>query len=151
MLDALVEQLQTRVGSVDNGERYMSVPIRRHRSLCRRARASSRPSVFGRTYSTPSRDMRLVIAMNVLTALPERIVRHPDLYVLSGRPAEEARTEVETLHARRARERTITYSRSDGSPWMLTVADILARKAAFESELQSERLRRDPLGGCGRD
>ena len=131
MLDALVEQLQTRVGSVDNGERYMSVhptpPIPMPQGA----------SIFEtigpwEDYSTPSRDMRLIIAMNVLTALPERIVRHPDLYVLSGLRAEEARTEVEALHARRARERTITYSRSDGSPWMLTVADILARKAAFE-------------------
>ena len=39
---------------------------------------------------------------------------------------------MEALHARRVRERTIVYGRSDGSPWTLTVADILARKAAFE-------------------
>ena len=28
-------------------------------------------------YATPSRDMRLIIAMNVLTGLPERIVQAP--------------------------------------------------------------------------
>src|SRR5258706_10649649 len=28
-------------------------------------------------YATPSRDMRLIIAMNVLAGLPERVVRHP--------------------------------------------------------------------------
>jgi hypothetical protein len=131
MLDALVEQLQTRVGSVDNGERYMSAHPTPTISMPHGA------SIFEtigpwEDYSTPSRDMRLIIAMNVLAALPERIVHHPDLYVLGGRRPEEARAEVEALHARRVRERTITYSRSDGSPWTLTIADILARKAAFE-------------------
>jgi hypothetical protein len=132
MLDALVEQLETRVGSVDNGERYM--------------RAHPNPPVpmpdgahiFETTgpwedYATPSRDMRLIIAMNVLTGLPDHIVRHPELYVLRDRSTEEARAQVEMLNAERVRERTIDYRRSDGSPWTLTVADILARKAAFET------------------
>jgi len=131
MLDALVEQLQTRVGSVDNGERYMrthpSPPVPMPQGV----------HIFEtigpwEDYATPSRDMRLIIAMNVLTGLPERIVRHPELYLLDGKTANDARAEVEALHAQRVRERAITYTRSDGGPWTLTVADLLARKAAFE-------------------
>jgi hypothetical protein len=130
-LDALVEQLQTRVGSVDNGERYM----RAHPSPA--VVMPDGAHIFETTgpwedYATPSRDMRLIIAMNVLAGLPDRIVRHPELYVLGSERAEEARARVEALHARLVRERTIVYRRSDGSPWTLTVADILARKAAFE-------------------
>jgi len=70
--------------------------------------------------------------MNVLARLPDQIVRHPELYVLGGRRADDARAEVKALHARRVHERTIVYTRSDGSPWTLTVADVLARKPAFE-------------------
>jgi hypothetical protein len=131
MLDALVEQLETRIGSVDNGERYVSV----HRTPpIPMPQGASIFETVGpwEDYSTPSRDMRLIIAMNVLTALPDRIARHPELYVLNGRSAAEARAEVEALHARLIHERTIAYTRSDGSPWTLTIADILARKAAFE-------------------
>jgi hypothetical protein len=130
-LDALVEQMQVRVGSVDNGEKYM--------------RENSNPvvpmpegaKIFETTgawedYATPSRDMRLIIAMNVLLALPDRIVRHPELYNLGGRKPEAARDELRKLHAQRVAERGIEYKRSDGSTQKLTVADLLARKAALE-------------------
>jgi hypothetical protein len=83
-------------------------------------------------YATPSRDMRLIIAMNVLTGLPERVVRHPELYVLGGRRAEDARAELRKLHAQKITERAIEYKRSDGSPFKITVADLLARKSALE-------------------
>jgi hypothetical protein len=131
MLDALVEQLQARVGSVDNGERYVRAHPNPPVPMPQGAHIFETIGPW-EDYATPSRDMRLIIAMNVLTALPDRIVRHPELYVLGGRRPEEARAEVEALHARRVRERTIIYTRSDGSPWTLTVADLLARKAAFE-------------------
>ena len=38
-------------------------------------------------YATPSRDMRLLIAMNVLLGLPDRIVKHPELFNLGGAQA----------------------------------------------------------------
>ena len=130
-LDALVEQLQVRIGSVDNGEKFM--------------RENSNPlvpmpegaKIFETTgpwddYATPSRDMRLIIAMNVLVGLPDRIVRHPELYVLGGRKPEAVRAEIAKLHQQRITERAIEYKRSDGTPWKLTVADLLARKAALE-------------------
>ena len=130
-LDALVEQMKVRVGSVDNGEKFMRetknavVPM------------PDGAKIFETTgpwedYATPSRDMRLIIAMNVLTGLPDRIVRHPELYVLGGRKPDEVRTEVRALHAQRIGERGIEYRRSDGSPFKVTVADLLARKTELE-------------------
>ena len=83
-------------------------------------------------YSTPSRDMRLLIAMKVLTELPERVVRHPELYVLGARRPEDVRADLERMQLRRPEERAITYTRSDGSPWRLTIGEILARRSAFE-------------------
>lgn len=131
MLAALVEQLETRVRSVDNGERWM----REHPGTV--VPMPSGAAIFETTgpwedYATPSRDLRLQIAMHVLEALPARIERRPALFVLGGRPPADARAEVERLHAARVAERGITYTRSDGSPWRLTVADVLARKQRLE-------------------
>jgi len=131
-LDALVEQLETRVRSVDNGEQF----VREHPGTV--IPMPEGAAIFETTgpwedYATPSRDFRLIIAINVLAALPARIERHPELFVLGTRTPEAARDEVERLHARRSAERTVTYTRSDGSPWRLTVGDVIARKAAFET------------------
>ena len=130
-MNALVEQLQTRIGSVDNGEKYMRennnpvVPM------------PDGPKIFETVgpwedYATPSRDMRLQIAINVLETLPARVVAHPELFNLGGRKPDVVRAEVEKLHASESKARGIEYRRSDGSPFKLTVADVLARKAAFE-------------------
>ncbi|BBL70832.1 hypothetical protein [Methylogaea oryzae] len=131
MLDALVEQLNTRVVSVETGERYMqSHPG----TVAEMPQGAAIFETIGpwEDYSTPSRDMRLIIAMNVLEALPEQIVRHPDLFVLNGRSPQEMKNEMTQLHAQRIQEREFTYTRSDGSPWPLSVAEVFARKAAFE-------------------
>jgi hypothetical protein len=68
----------------------------------------------------------------VLLALPDRIVKHPELFNLGGRKPELVRGEIAKLHAGLIGTRGITYLRSDGSPWKLTVADLLARRTALE-------------------
>jgi hypothetical protein len=132
-LDALVEQLTVRVGSVANGEKYEkekgpSAPV---------IPMPDGAKIFETTgpwedYATPSRDMRLLIAMNVLLGLPDRIVKHPELYNLAGRKPEAVRAEIAKLHASLVGTRGVTYTRSDGSAFKLTVAELLARRAALE-------------------
>ncbi len=130
-LDALVEQLTVRVGSVANGEKYQkekSPPV---------IPMPDGAKIFETTgpwedYATPSRDMRLLIAINVLLALPERVVKHPELYSLDGRKPEVVRAELAKLHASSIGARSISYTRTDGTPFKLSVADILARRAAME-------------------
>jgi hypothetical protein len=130
-LDALMEQLETRVGSVANGEEY----LRAHpRTVIPMPRG---PSIFETVgpwedFATPSRDMRLLIALRVLADLPERIRRHPELYLLKGESAAAAAARIERLHARRSRERFVTYSRSDGSSWRLSLAEVYARRQGLE-------------------
>ncbi|WP_373508664.1 hypothetical protein, partial [Thiocapsa sp.] len=130
-LDALMEQLETRVTSVENGEAYMrsrpgtSVPM------------PSGPAIFETTgpwedYATPSRDMRLLIAMKVLAELPERIRRYPELFVLQGRSPSDAAARIERLNAQRMDERFVTYTRSDGTAWRLSLGDIYSRRTGFE-------------------
>jgi hypothetical protein len=130
-LDALVEQLETRVRSVNNGEDF----IREHSGsviAMPEGAAIFETSGAWEDYATPSRDFRLIIALHVLEDMADRVVRHPELFVLGERSPEAARADVERLHARRIAERGIEYTRSDGSSWALTVADVLERTAAFE-------------------
>jgi hypothetical protein len=131
VLDALVEQLETRVHAVENGEKFK----RQHSgTLITMPTGASIFETVGpwEDYSTPSRDMRLLIAMDVLTRFPERIVRYPELFVLGGQLPEIVKEEIEQRHRKLIQERQIAYTRSDGSAWRLTVADILARRRAFE-------------------
>jgi hypothetical protein len=131
MLDALVEQLTTRVDSVQRGEDWVRAHPPETIAMPEGA------AIFETTgpwedFATPSRDLRVLIAMKVLLDLPDRLDRHPELYLLDGRPSSEARVLVEQRHADAVEQRGITYVRSDGSEWHLTVADLLARREAIE-------------------
>ena len=131
-LDALVEQMSVRVGSVDNGEKYQ-----KEKGAGQIIPMPDGAKIFETTgpwedYATPSRDMRLLIAMNVLLALPDRIVKHPELFNLGGKKPEAVRDAIAKVHASLIGTRGITYTRSDGTPWKLTVADLLARRAGLE-------------------
>ncbi len=131
MLTALVEQIETRVTSIDNGEAYFR---KNPRSVIPIPSGAAIFQTIGpwEDYSTPSRDMRLIIAINVLNNLPEQIVRHPELFVLSNQSPEKIRAEIEQYHAQRIQESSIRYTRTDGSSWELSVAEVLARKPAYE-------------------
>lgn len=130
-LEALMEQLETRVQSVDNGESYMRthpgtvVPMPR-------GRAVFETTGLWEDYSTPSRDMRILIALKVLVDLPERIRRNPDLYLLGGESPAAAAARIERLHSQRLKERFITYTRSDGSPWRLSLGELYQRRSGLE-------------------
>jgi hypothetical protein len=136
-LAALMEQLETRVRSVANGEDYM----RAHPGTV--VSMPKGPAIFETVgpwedYATPSRDMRLLIALKVLEGLPARIRNHPELYIfkqlfgLRLESATEAAARIEQLHAHRIREKFITYTRSDGSAWKLSLAEIYARRPGLE-------------------
>jgi hypothetical protein len=130
-MEALIEQLETRVRSVDNSENYM----RTHPGTV--APMPHGPAIFETSglwedYATPSRDMRILIALKVLADLPGRIRRHPELYLLHGESPAAAAARIERLHSQRLKERFITYTRSDGSPWRLSLGEIYQRRSGLE-------------------
>jgi hypothetical protein len=130
-LEALTEQLETRVRSIDNGENYM----RTHRGTVApmpRGRAIFETTGLWEDYATPARDMRILIALKVLADLPERIRRNPGLYLLRGESPAAAAAHIEHLHDQRTKERSITYTRSDGSPWRLSLDEIYRRRSELE-------------------
>jgi len=133
LINALNEQLNVRVNSVGNGEEYMKshpgtvVPM-----------PSGTSGVFQaggqwEDFSTPNRDLRLLIAMDAVQDFPDKIVRSPDDYKLPMlQSPEKVKKNLEALLAKKTNELSISYTRSNGSKQTLTIAEILKRKEAFE-------------------
>jgi hypothetical protein len=86
-----------------------------------------------------------------LLGLPGKIVRHPELFVLNGAEPEIVKAQIEELHARRVQVRWIAYIRSDGSRWKLSLAEVLARKAAFEMAYNPNDCAEARWGASGRE
>ena len=128
---ALHEQLLVRVDSVANGEAYMTA----HPGMI--IPMPSGKSVFQslgpwEDYSTPNRDLRLLIAIDTILEFPDKVARNPAAYEMGRKGPDEIRRELLALQHERAASLTITYKGSDGSSRVLTLEDIFGRKDAFE-------------------
>jgi hypothetical protein len=132
-LRALHEQLLVRVDSVANGEEFM----RAHPGTV--IPMPSGKGIFQslgpwEDYSTPNRDLRLLIAIDTVLELPDKAARNPEAYEMAGRKGpDEVRRALRALLEKRSAELAVTYVRSDGSPRALTLAEIFRRQEAFET------------------
>lgn len=131
LVSALYEQVERRIEAIDVGERGIS----------RGARPISMPegyAVFETTgawedFATPSRDMRLLIAIDAVRKLPREVGQRPERFGLKQEDAaakEQATAELlqAALAARRFR-----YTRSDGSAFELSLSDVVSRSEALET------------------
>ncbi len=134
MIDAitsLTEQIKTRVTSIENGRKYQ---IKQPGDVSMPDGAS----IFETTgawedYSTPARDFRLLIAIDVVRNFPDRFVRRSDRYAIPpGKSAADVKNELQSMLASELAARKISYTRSDGSQWTLSVKDVVDRAADFE-------------------
>lgn len=132
VIDALDQQIRRRVESVENGEQW------KRDNRGRVMKMPTGPAIFvtsgpWESYSTPSRDLRLLIAIDTVLDMPARVRRRPQRFVL---PANADLDAIETQLRQRMKElaaqRTFTYQRSDGTSWTLTMADIMNRTVEFE-------------------
>jgi hypothetical protein len=130
-IQALEEQVKTRVVSVENGRKFLE-----HGKPA--ADMPDGAKIFETTgewedFSTPSRDLRLLIAIDVTRALPARVARRTERYAMPpGKTADQVRRELEERIARELRERTFKYTRSDGSDWELKLKDVVDRETSLE-------------------
>jgi hypothetical protein len=128
---ALEEQVKARVNSVENGREF----------LAGGAGTVAMPDgaeIFETTgawenFATPARDLRLLIAIDVVRYFPERVARRPERYAMpAGKTPAEVKTELEDTLYRELLARKFSYKRSDGSSWTLTLDDLLVRIGDLE-------------------
>jgi len=131
-LDALTEQVRRRVKSVDAGEQWKVKHPNRIMEMPD-GTAIFQTSGPWEDFATPSRDLRLLIAIQTVVDYPNRVVRAPSRFVLpAGEAPSTARDRLTGELMAEARKRTFSYTRSDGTQHTLTVADIIERRAAME-------------------
>ena len=128
---ALEEQVVARVTSVENGRKFLE----------KGGSDVAMPdgnSIFETTgawedFATPSRDLRLLIAIDVVRNFPERVARRPERYAMpKDKSAADVKAELEKTLANEISARKFSYTRTDGSPWSLTLKDVIDRTPALE-------------------
>lgn len=130
-ITALDEQVKTRVTSVENGRKYqvgggseVAIP--------------SGPAIFETTgawedFATPSRDLRLLIAIDVVRGFPDRVARRADRYAMpKDKSVNDVKAELGNSLASEIATRKFSYVRSDGSQWTLTLKDVIDRSKDLE-------------------
>ncbi len=130
LLDAFAEQVERRVLSVQNGVDYR----KGHPPIDMPDGAAIFQTVGPwEDFSTPSRDMRLLIAMDVVRGFAARVERRPERYAIgAGTTPAKARAALEALLERQTSSRRFRYRRSDGSSQELSLADVLERAEGLE-------------------
>jgi len=131
VITSLEEQVNARVNSVENGREFLAggpptVDMPDGASIFE----TSGP---WENFATPSRDLRLLIAIDVVRNFPDRVARRPERYKMpAGMTSAQVKALLErTLNSELA-ARKFSYTRSDGSPWSLTLDDVLVRIGDLE-------------------
>jgi hypothetical protein len=133
LVQALHEQLLVRVKSVANGEAYLKSHPGTVISMPSSANSIFQAGGQWEDFSTPNRDLRLLIAMDAVLGFPDRVANSPeDFKIPRSSSPEEIRVKLQSLLDKKVSDLTISYTRSDGSSQELTLAEILKRRAAFE-------------------
>jgi hypothetical protein len=131
LVDALEESVQRRLSSVQNGEEFMKAQSYAPIDMPRGA-ALFLTSGPWEDYSTPSRDMRLLISIDAVVSFPGTVAAHPGRFGIREAERDEAVQQVRTALETELEKRTFEYVRSDGSAWKLSLADVVARMKAME-------------------
>ena len=128
---SLDEQVKVRVTSVENGRKYQAGG---HGEI-----AMPDGAVIFETngawedFSTPARDLRLLIAIDVVRGFPDRVARRPERYAMPpGKSVADVKVELQSALASELPANKFSYARSDGSQWTLTLKDVMDRAADLE-------------------
>jgi hypothetical protein len=130
-INALEEQVKARVTSVENGRKFQNTG---HSD----ATMPDGAAIFETTgawedFATPARDLRLLIAIDVVRGFPDRVARRPGRYAMpKEKSVADVKAELESVLASELASRKISYLRSDGSPWTLALKDVIDRSGALE-------------------
>ncbi len=130
-ITALEEQVKTRVNSVENGRKYL-VSARGDADMPNGAAIFETTGAW-EDFATPARDLRLLIAIDVVRRFPDRVARRPERYAMpKGKSVAEVKAELESTLASEVASRKFSYLRSDGSEWTLALKDVVDRMGKLE-------------------
>ncbi|MGD0023459.1 MAG: hypothetical protein ABSC37_02370, partial [Xanthobacteraceae bacterium] len=130
-ITSLQEQVKTRVTAVENGRKFQD---KEHGDTA----MPNGPSIFETTgawedYSTPARDFRLLIAIDVVRGFPDRFARRAERYAIpNGKSVADVKARLQSVLASELAARKFSYTRSDGSAWTLSLKDVIDRAADLE-------------------
>jgi hypothetical protein len=130
-ITSLEEQVKVRVTSVENGRKFQH-------SGRGEASMPDGATIFEtigpwEDFSTPSRDLRLLIAIDVVRGFPDRVARRPERYAMpQGRSVADVKAQLQSVLASELAARKFSYPRSDGSPWTLALKDVMDRTPELE-------------------
>jgi hypothetical protein len=130
-ITSLEEQVKARVTSVENGRKFQG-------SGRGDAEMPDGASIFETTgawedFATPARDLRLLIAIDVVRGFPDRVARRPERYAMpQGKSVAQVKAELESVLTSELAARKFAYARSDGSAWTLALKDVIDRAPALE-------------------
>ena len=133
LIQALHEQLMVRVTSVANGEAYFKLHPGTVIPMPFSAAGIFQTGGQWEDFSTPNRDLRLLIAMDAVLDFPDMIVHSPEDFNISRLVSpEQVKKKLLAILDHKASELSISYVRSNGSLQKLTVREILKRMDNFE-------------------
>jgi hypothetical protein len=130
-ITSLEEQVKVRVTSVENGRKFQN-------SGHGEASMPDGAAIFEtigawEDFSTPARDLRLLIAIDVVHGFPDRVARRPERYAMpKERSIADVKAELQSVLVSELPARKFSYTRSDGSSWTLALKDVTDRAADLE-------------------
>jgi hypothetical protein len=128
---ALDEQVKMRVTAVENGRKFQNSD--RGDAAMPDGRSIFETSGAWEDFSTPARDFRLLIAIDVVRGFPDRVARQPQRYAMpKDKDIAQVEAEMQNVLASELATRKFAYTRSDGSSWTLSLKDVIDRAAALE-------------------
>ena len=133
LIDALAESVARRLNSVDNGEKWIAENPGKTMVMPEGA------SIFltsgpWEEYSTPSRDLRLLISIDSVVGFPASVRSSPERFGLAEGSAELEKVagEVEALLDDELGQRRFSYQNSRGQPTELSLKDLVDRQKRME-------------------
>src|SRR3954452_11235401 len=130
-ITSLEEQVKVRVTSVENGRKFQN--SKRGEATMPDGAAIFETNGAWEDFATPSRDLRLLIALDVVRGFPDRVARRPERYAMpQGKSIAAVKAELEGVLASELSVRKFSYLRSNGSAWTLNLKEVIDRTADLE-------------------
>jgi hypothetical protein len=130
-ITSLEEQVKTRVLSVENGRKYQNSG--KAEGAMPDGAAIFETNGAWEDFATPSRDLRLLIAIDVVRGFPDRVARRPERYAMpKDRSVADVKAQLQSVLASEVAARKFSYPRTDGSQWTLALKDVLDRSSELE-------------------